>query len=184
MSEIGGHTSIAASSRPRSFVRILVSVATATSTLLLSSCMYFPGVPLDVPMSMSVQDGSPVITWCYVPAKIVGFRVSYIPAGDESSVAIFDGEGELPVQKGDTFTAQELDSSWTASRETWTGKTSEVDEIGLTVSYVPTARVTQGTFMAQFDIPPDGIIDWPEGQWQWPTGEMSSAPCGMASARR
>ncbi|MDP3949738.1 hypothetical protein [Microbacterium sp.] len=147
--------------------------------------MFLPNRPLDVPLSMSVRDGSPVYMWCYAPATIVGVLIAYIPDESGQTIFVVDGDGELPMPGPEEFSADDIDSSWVATRETWTREDSEIDEIGLTVEYLLDDDSPRGNFMARFDVSAGGgISGWPEGQWQWPTGEMSTDPCGMPSANR
>lgn len=154
------------------------------SSLVLSACAFLPGVPEDQPLSLAVRDGTPILSWCAPSAEIVRVRVYYGTMSADDAELVIDARGRLPVAPGAEVTPDRLPEEWIVERHDDAG--AELSEIGVIVDYQARdaeGELVEGSFGADFESEnASDIGSWPENEWIWANGTVSTDPCGMPSA--
>lgn len=157
----------------------------ASGAVLAPGCSILPSTPLDQPISLSVRDGEPVVTWCGGSADLVRVRLYYGTASEDDAQLVLDASGQTSVVSGDEVALSQLPDDWKVERKAYAG--TEVSEVGVTLEYTSidgAGKKYDGGYLAEFEFEGAGIESWPTSSWQWANGQTSSDACGMPSSVR
>lgn len=166
----------------RQLVRGVGSILLMTMTVALNSCGLISEPSPPQLISMTVRDGEVAFAWCGPSAELSEIQIFHGSDTPDSAKLVEEETGRLRVEPGDVVGLGEPLEGW------------EVDitppppgvgaRIGITVYFDENDGPRHGYYSSERDVGDNGNIEnWPEGVWQWPSGETSKERCGMSGSR-